>query len=172
MQHLILCGFKAVGKTTLGRQFSKKYGYQFIDIDIQLCHMLGWDGDIRELYMHLGAAAFRVEESKMIKNMIFNERTVIATGGGAVIDPDNVRYFRRMGKIVYLEASPDFLYARMQRLEKVPAFITATDQQAAFQAYYQSRVHYYPTIADAQIDMLGPDPLHQLQVIAKEFYGQ
>lgn len=159
MNSVVLYGFKGAGKTTLGREFAYAYGLNFIDTDAQLCATLGWKDSVAALHAVLGESSFREEESKMIQNITTGDGLVVSTGGGAVLCADNVTHFRKIGRLIYLDAPAVQLYK-----QSGPNNIFSCE--STFARYYQSRIAYYPTISDARIDMTTPNVIEQLHAIA------
>jgi shikimate kinase len=152
---LILCGFKSCGKTTIGRQLALKLGVDFIDTDELLIQRyfieIGRYVSIAELYEALGEAEFRRLESNTIQQLIPDNKTIIATGGGSFLDESNGGYLRRLGLIVYLSLDPLILKKRIEESE-IPTFMRSNFENTFFILLNQ-RIRLYQQIADVTLDI-------------------
>lgn len=115
--HLILTGFKGVGKSFLGKRLAERLQRPFIDSDLLLMNAEGEKcgcTTIRELYLHMGEEAFRKEERRLLRAWLTRESAaaVVATGGGTLLDLTLAEECAQIGKIVCLEASLQTLVDR------------------------------------------------------------
>lgn len=113
-----LVGLPGVGKSTLGKRLAHRLGFRFLDCDVLIERRLG--EKIAGYFDREGEAAFRDLEESTLQEALTSERTVIATGGGVVIRPDNRRLLRDRTVCVYLRAEPADLLVRLRRSEKRP----------------------------------------------------
>ncbi|MFS8563100.1 MAG: AAA family ATPase [Rhabdochlamydiaceae bacterium] len=141
MSNLVICGFKGCGKTTFGKALAKKIGYDFIDTDYLIAD------DCRTFYEKVGEEAFRLAEKQAIAFLETVERAVIATGGGAILDPDNVALFKKIGKIIYIKEEKAVVKARLLQ-KPYPAFFLGKDIEREFEDMYSRRVSIYEAIWD------------------------
>ena len=111
--NLVLIGMPASGKTTVGRAIAKALGRPFVDADEELVKTLG--RSIPDIFEKEGEAAFRRYESQIIRELSMRNGWVIATGGGAVLSAENVRYLKKNGRIYFLDRSPDKLIPTADR---------------------------------------------------------
>jgi shikimate kinase len=109
--NVILFGFKGAGKTFLGKQIAERYGWPFVDTDELLLSSSKYES-LRGLYNAVGETEFRKLESQVVFSLQAYTQTVIALGGGAVLDPANVAFLQTIGQLVYLEAKLETLQAR------------------------------------------------------------
>lgn len=137
MSNIILCGYKSCGKTTLGKKIAEKTGMHFIDTD-DLCH-------------HNYSHSFREVEKQVIAALADFQNCVIATGGGSVLDPENVAIFKKLGKIIYLRVPKEIIKHRLLS-GRLPTFLDPTRPEESFEEMYESRKELYETIADQIID--------------------
>jgi len=107
----ILIGFMGAGKTFLGKQLSEKLNIPFIDSDeeIEKKH----NSTISEIFKNEGEEAFRLKEKKFIEALNPSESFVLATGGGLPCYSRNMDLINKLGKTIYLKASPTCLAARL-----------------------------------------------------------
>jgi len=108
-----LIGFRATGKSTVGRLVVASLGRVFVDMDEELVRRFGMD--IRRWVDRHGWPAFRAEEAALLRSLSCAVPSVIATGGGVVVDPGNRWVLRRRFFTVWLKASPPVVLARLQQ---------------------------------------------------------
>ena len=109
-RNIVLVGFMASGKTSVGRALAKRTRRTFVDTDDVVLR----DGtSIEELFDAEGEAGFRAREKRAVVEAASMHGAVIATGGGAVLDPDNVDELKRSGVVVYLRTSTDEIVRRI-----------------------------------------------------------
>lgn len=145
MNNVILCGFKSCGKTTLAKKIAEKTGLHYIDTDELISK------NNRKFYLEMGPEAFRDIEKKVIQALMGFQNCVIATGGGAVLDPENVILLKQLGRIFYLRVPKEELKRRLLQ-DTLPAFIDPNNPDESFEKMYQSRKDLYEQIADQIID--------------------
>ena len=109
--NIVLIGFMGVGKTSVGAQLAQSLAREFLDLDQILVDRLGVS--IREYFATSGEGAFRAQERALIAELAPKTGVVIATGGGAVLDPRNVAALRQQGPLVLLTAEPTTIYRRL-----------------------------------------------------------
>ncbi|UWG95743.1 shikimate kinase [Dehalobacter sp. DCM] len=101
-QNIILIGFMAAGKSSVGRLLAKELGWRFLDTDSEIERITGLE--IPDIFKNYGEARFRSEEKAAVKRLSGLMNTVIATGGGTVLNPENWQLLQQMGLTVYLYA--------------------------------------------------------------------
>lgn len=112
-QNIILTGFMGTGKTTIGRLLAEKIGYQFIDTDTLIEEQIGQT--ISELFETQGEKVFRQLETDVVKKLAKETGLVVATGGGLVLNPENVALLEQTGTIFCLTASPEDILKRISQ---------------------------------------------------------
>jgi shikimate kinase len=114
LSRLTLVGYRASGKTTIGRMIAARLGWPFVDADEALERRLGTT--IADFFTGHGEAAFREQEARQLAELLAAAPPqVLATGGGCVLREDNRRLLReRGGLVVYLEAPVAFLQHRLR----------------------------------------------------------
>ncbi|MBM2832627.1 MAG: Multifunctional fusion protein, partial [Dehalococcoidia bacterium] len=110
---IILTGFSATGKSIVGRELARRLGWDFLDVDEEVVRQAG--KSIPQLFEAEGEGGFRRREKKVIRQVITQERRVIATGGGAVLDAGNRELFHGSGMVLCLEARPETVYERLSK---------------------------------------------------------
>jgi len=109
--NLFLIGFRCTGKSTVGKILAHRLKRQFADTDKMIINEQG--RTIDEIVKQQGWNAFRLIESDLIKRICANTNQVVATGGGAVLAPHNVRLMQNRGALIWLQASPETIRLRM-----------------------------------------------------------
>ena len=116
--NLILVGFMASGKTSVGRRVARRLGYRFLDTDHFIEGQLGCT--IAELFTTKGEAHFRALESRLARRLSALTNTVIATGGGMPVTPGNFEALRAAGVTVFLNADIEEIIQRLERDTRRP----------------------------------------------------
>lgn len=109
---LSLIGLPGSGKSTVGRQLSRRLQLPFFDSDQVIERRLGCS--IREYFEREGEARFRDVEESVIDELTQSPPAVVSTGGGAVLRPANREHLRGRTQVVYLNSSPDELFRRLR----------------------------------------------------------
>jgi shikimate kinase len=115
---VILIGMPGSGKTTVGRQLSRRLRLPFFDSDHVIEERLGCT--VREFFAREGEAAFRDIEQQVIADLAGGEDAVIATGGGAVLREANRQVLHAHGQVVYLRSTPEELFRRVRHNQNRP----------------------------------------------------
>jgi len=110
-RNIVLTGFMATGKSSVGPKLALRLGYDFVDVDALIEVEAGMP--VPEIFSTYGEGAFRSLESRMLERVAARARCVIATGGGAIVDVRNLELLRRNGVIVTLTAEPDVILERI-----------------------------------------------------------
>lgn len=108
-----LVGMPGGGKSTVGRHLAKRLGWRFVDSDHVIEQRIGCS--IREFFDREGEAAFRDIEQDVIDELVIQPRSVIATGGGAVLMEANRHRLNDATTVVYLRSTPEELFRRLRR---------------------------------------------------------
>lgn len=100
------------GKSTVGKQIAARLRRPFIDTDVLIEAEAGTT--IAQIFAERGEPEFRALERAVIKQVCQETESVIATGGGVMTNPDNVRLLKESGTVVCLTASPEVIFARVR----------------------------------------------------------
>jgi shikimate kinase len=117
-QNIILIGFMASGKSSVGRVLAQKLGWEFLDTDNEVQQVTGLK--IPELFRKCGEVRFRSEESLVIKKLKGVNHTVIATGGGTVLSDHNREILESLGILIHLYTPLDVALQRAKRRQDRP----------------------------------------------------
>jgi shikimate kinase len=167
--NFFLVGLMGAGKTTVGRALAKASGKTFYDSDHEIEHRTG--ARIPTIFELEGEAGFRQREAEAIAELSQLQDIVLATGGGAVLSPDNRAYLRRNGYVIYLCASPEELYQRTCHDKNRPLLQTA-DPKAKLAELYSIRDPLYREVADLVMDTSQQSVNSLLQLLLKELERQ
>jgi len=151
--NLVLIGCRAAGKTTVGRRLSASLRKVFVDTDDLIEELQGTHiGDIVKFH---GWDYFRAIERKVISEISNNDDLVIAAGGGAIIEPDNVRALKRNGFIIWLRADVQVLLQRMAKDLRTPTGRPSLTGKGALEELKEvltQREDLYENASEVQVD--------------------
>jgi shikimate kinase len=111
--NIVLIGYRAVGKTTVGALLAQKLGRPFVDLDAILEQEAG--EAIPDLVRREGWPEFRRREKSLVQRYAARDGQVLATGGGVILNPENLACLQGTGKLIWLKASPATIKARLSR---------------------------------------------------------
>ncbi|MHB8067543.1 MAG: shikimate kinase AroL [Desulfobaccales bacterium] len=112
-RNLVLIGYRATGKSAVGSRLAQRLARPFVDLDQVLEAEMG--RSITDLVAAEGWAEFRRREKEVVARCGRACGQVLATGGGAVLDPENVEILRQNGVVVWLRADPATIQERLSR---------------------------------------------------------
>ena len=156
---VVLVGLMGAGKTSVGRRLAARLGLPFIDSDHAIEESARMT--IPEIFAQLGEAEFRAGEKKVIARLLGEPQQVIATGGGAYMDPETRARIRERGVSVWLRADLPVLMRRVQKRQNRPLLQT-TDPEATMQALIDKR---YPVYAEADCTVTSLEIPHDQMVL-------
>ena len=155
---ICLVGMMGAGKTTVGKRLARRLGWAFVDADRELESRLGVS--IPTIFDLEGEAGFRRREAEVIADLTARTETVVATGGGAVILPDNRRLLHERGHVIYLRASVADLWHRLRRDTSRPLLRTP-NPRARLEALVREREPMYQEVAH-QVVETGRQPVERV----------
>ncbi|MBK8174607.1 MAG: shikimate kinase [Rhodospirillales bacterium] len=142
---IVLIGLMGAGKTKIGRLLARRLGLPFVDADDEIVKAAG--ASIPQIFERLGESAFREGERRVIARLLTLPPHVLATGGGAFIDPSTRALIRSRGVSIWLRAELDILHRRTSGRSGRPLLATG-DPRAILAALIVER---YPIYAEADI---------------------
>lgn len=149
---IFLIGPMGAGKTTIGKHLAQSLGLNFCDSDQEIQRRTGVD--ISTIFEYEGEDGFRQREQQVIDELTQVDNQVMATGGGAVIRPENRQHLSARGIVVYLECTPQQQYERTYRDRSRPLLQT-DDPLARLQALMETREPLYRETADYVVTTEG-----------------
>ena len=161
MKNIVLVGFMGSGKTTVGKLIAEQTGMPLLDMDAIIVERAG--KPITEIFATEGEAHFRTLEKELAKELSETEGNIISTGGGIVLNPDNIAHFEKTGLVVCLLADAATVLDRVKHDDARP--LLAGDKEQAILDILESRKHLYESIHQ-KIDTSGrPSPVPTAQEI-------
>lgn len=112
MKNVVLIGFMGTGKTAIGKRLARLLGWEFVDTDAEIERLTG--KSIARIFAEDGEVRFRSEENLLCKKLAGREKLVIATGGGMVLNPENVALLKQNGVLIKLYADPEVIIERVK----------------------------------------------------------
>jgi len=120
---IVLIGMMGAGKSSIGRRLAARLGVPFVDADAEIEAAAGMT--IEDIFADYGEASFRSGETRVIARLLETGPRVVATGGGAFMNPETRGIIRRNGVSIWLKADFDVLFRRVKRRDDRPLLKTA-----------------------------------------------
>jgi shikimate kinase len=136
------------GKTCVGKRLAEVLNYGFIDTDVEIERVTGYT--VAEIFARYDETRFRSEEALVVKKVAGMHHRVIATGGGVVLNPDNVFYLKQNGILIWLQATPEVILDRVQGDRRRPLLKNKT--AGLISSLLEQRSSCYRDGADYQVD--------------------
>lgn len=152
---IVLVGLMGAGKSTIGRRLASAIGVGFVDSDNEIVEAAGCS--IADIFESYGESIFRDLEQRVLIRLLSNEPCVIATGGGAFINPTIREAVKEHSISVWLKADLDVLLERVSRRDTRPLLKTG-DKGAILGKLMEER---YPIYAQADITIDSNAGLHE-----------
>lgn len=170
LERVYLIGLSGSGKTTLAPLLAERLGFEAVDIDAEVERHFG--RSIPDIFAAFGEPVFRAAERDALAQASRRTRVVVATGGGAVLDPANWAAMRPRSAIVHLTAAPSVLIERLEAAVRATPMaerplLRGDDPLARLESLWQARRHLYEQ-ADLTIDTTGKS----LDALAQEIADQ
>jgi shikimate kinase len=151
--NIYLIGYRATGKTSVGRSLASILQWSFIDTDSEVAGRVGMS--IAEFVHQNGWKAFRETERSVMKRVCTLEEYVVATGGGVVLEPRNVTRMRSSGYLIWLKALPETIRTRLsydRQSEHTRPALTSQGLIEEIEAMLKKRHSHYHGAMDFCID--------------------
>ena len=171
--NIILTGYRCTGKTSTGRRLSARLGRPLFDTDELILHRTG--RTVEEIVAAGGWPAFRDAERAVIRNLSLLDGGVIATGGGALLDPRNVGYLRENGLFIWLTADATTIAGRLERDRtggKNRPSLSGKPVVEEVQEILEQREPIYRSIADLTVDTASRSVEEVATVICRRLPAQ
>jgi shikimate kinase len=150
--NVFLVGPMGSGKSAVGRQLARRLGLEFVDSDDEIVARTGVD--VAYIFEKEGEAGFRARESEVIDELTLRDNVLVATGGGAVLDPANRERLRDRGRVVYLRTSVDQQLTRTRRSDTRP-LLNNPDPRGTLVRLMERRAPLYAEVAEITVDTDG-----------------
>jgi shikimate kinase len=169
MKSIVLIGFMGAGKTTVSKELSTALNARSVDMDDILVERIGQP--ISEYFEEQGEASFREHETKLLKEAL-NEETVIATGGGVILQKENQKVLADK-LVVYLKADANVLIKRIREDKVNIRPLAIKNDDGDLKRLFFSREKLYEKLAKITVDTSEKTPaeivseiLQQVEVIS------
>jgi shikimate kinase len=160
--NLFLIGYRCSGKTTIGKSIAKTIDWSFVDSDLLVIKKNG--NSIKDIIDTAGWRAFRRMERSTLRQICTKDRQVVATGGGVVLDADNIKAMKTSGTVVWLGASAATIQKRMRQDKSTENFRPALTDKGRMEEiedmllkrnpYYESASDLFIQTDNATIDQI------------------
>jgi shikimate kinase len=152
---IVLVGMMGAGKSSVGRRLAQRIGLAFVDADIEIEKAAGMS--IPDIFAVHGEPDFRGGEARVIARLLEGGPQVLATGGGAFLNPGTRAAIAAKGISVWLKAEPEVLLKRIKRRHDRPLLATE-DPAATVRELVAAR---YPVYAEAALTVQSRDVPHE-----------
>ena len=150
--NVFLVGPMGSGKSAVGRQLAERLGLLFVDSDEEIESRTGVD--IPYIFEREGEAGFRQREAEILDELTQRDGVLVATGGGAVLDPRSRARLRERGRVVYLRTSVDQQLIRTRRNTDRP-LLNNPDPRGTLVRLFAQRAPLYDEVAHFVVDTDG-----------------
>ena len=163
--NIFLVGLMGAGKTTVGKALAKKLNKRFIDSDHEIEARTG--ATIPLIFEIEGEASFRRREAEVIRDLTAQDDIVLATGGGAILDPESRTYLNSRGTVIYLRASVHSLLQRTSHDKNRP-LLQKGDPRKTLEELTRIRDPLYNEVAHFVIDTGRPNVQYLMHSILSQ----
>jgi shikimate kinase len=153
-KNIVLIGFMGTGKSSVGTRLGQKLHREFLDMDREIEHLLGMP--VERIFRVYGEMRFRSEERLLAEKLGKRRNLVIATGGGVVLDPENIQALKQNGLVVCLQAKPEDILERVNRKKGTRPLLKKGSSIEDIKEMLKQREAFYST-ADLTIDTSGKE---------------
>ena len=150
--NLFLTGYRCSGKTTVGKSIARTIDWAFADSDLIVIKENG--KSIKDIIDTEGWDAFRRMERSALKQICANDRQVVATGGGVVLDQSNIQAMKTSGMVIWLDATAETIQKRMLRDKNTGDFrpaLTDRGRMEEIEDMLLKRNPYYESASDFSV---------------------
>jgi shikimate kinase len=165
LRNIALCGFMGTGKSSVGRLVAEQLRFDYLDTDTVIEARAG--KTITQIFSEQGEAAFREQEEKIVKELALRSRTVISTGGGLVVNPQNMESLKQHAFVVCLWARPEAIYARVKNQNHRP-LLKEADPLERIRGLLTERAPFYKQ-ADVLLNTEIRSPREVAQQVLHQF---
>ena len=150
--NIVLVGPMGSGKSAVGKQLARDLNLEFVDSDTEIEKRTGVD--ISYIFEKEGEAGFRIREREIIAELAGRQAIVLATGGGAVLEPDNRQLLTESGTVVYLQTTIEQQLERTRHTRHRPLLLEG-DPETVLTELMQIRAPLYEEVADVIVKTGG-----------------
>ena len=141
MKNVILVGFMGTGKSVVGALLAERLGRPFVDLDKRIEREAG--RPVARIFEAEGEAGFRKREREAVKQAAALQGHVIATGGGVMVDEENVGILKESGWLICLWASPEVILHRTAATLQTRPLLSGADPKERIEGMLKLRAPFY-----------------------------
>ncbi|ATW24020.1 shikimate kinase [Candidatus Formimonas warabiya] len=164
--NIVLIGISGSGKTTIGKMLAERLQMEFYDTDREIEKLTG--KMISQYFAEYGEARFRLEETAMVKKLSQYDHCVISTGGGVVLNRQNIDYLQEKGTLICFSTRPEIILERIKADINRPLFHNGDPYQNILRLLRERKKLYQ--VAELTIDtsdMDFPDVVSEIHEFVK-----
>jgi shikimate kinase len=167
--NIYLVGMPGAGKTTVGRQLARRLQRRFVDADHEIEVRTGVA--IPVIFEIEGEPGFRDRESQVIAELAKESGLVVATGGGAILRPQNREALKHNGLVIYLHVAPRLLLERTSHDTQRP-LLQVADPMTKIEELFAQRDPLYRETADIVVNSTGGNVRQFVRQIEQEIHAR
>ena len=168
MRNIVLTGLPGSGKSSIGKLLEKEFAGKLKPVDTDELIVRRAGVPITDIFEKHGESEFRRLENETVKSLSDNDGMIIATGGGTVVNPENMRLLKKKGLVFYLKTSVEEILNRIASKTDRP-LLNNTDKRTRLEELSAKRKNSYEA-ADFIIDTNGKTPENTAKEIARVYY--
>lgn len=151
MKNIILIGFMACGKSSVGRRLSQAFNMEFLDTDELIEQKAGTT--VSDIFATQGEAAFRAMETECLKDLLGRSggAFVLSVGGGLPIREENRKLLSQIGTVIYLKVSAETVFRRV-RNDKTRPLLQTSNPRGRIMDLMSARKQFYEDAADVVLE--------------------
>lgn len=165
-KNIFLIGPMGSGKSALGKILAERLDMKFYDTDVLIEESCG--ADIAWIFDIEGEEGFRKRETKILQEFAESENIILATGGGAILKPENREFLKQKGWCVFINLDINEQWRRLKNTKDRPLLMTK-DARSKLEQINKSRLELYLEVADFQIESQKDRQAYIAQTIQTEF---
>lgn len=167
-ENIALIGFMGSGKTTVGRLLAKQLDMKFVDTDKVIASRE--KKSISDIFQEYGEQYFREKEREIILEESTKNNVVISTGGGSVLDNENMKHLQNTCFVVYLDASVACIYDRVKNAKHRPLLQNIPDLEEYIEDLLNKRRFLYEFSANYKVSIHEQSNLYDTVDLIKKAY--
>jgi shikimate kinase len=169
--HIVLVGLPGAGKSSIGRALSRRLRWQFVDFDTEIAQRAG--KSVARIFDEDGEAAFRRQEVALTRDLVGAPASVLAPGGGWIVNPGVVELLRPPSALVYLRISTTAAMRRLRRSRTVRPLLRTPDPLASLEGLLAQRGPLYAQAdLELNVESIGNhEVIENLVALARDLTG-
>ncbi|MBN2838950.1 MAG: shikimate kinase [Fusobacteriaceae bacterium] len=162
--NLILIGFMGSGKSTVGKLLAEKLEMKFLDTDLEIEKER--NQSVQEIFSKMGEDFFRKLENEITKKLSSTNNTVISTGGGIILNKENIDNLKKDGVVFFLDVPKKNLYKRLLNSKGRP-LLNGDELWQKISTVLDERIDKYVNSADFIVDVGNEIPYETMETIKR-----